>query len=333
MGKQPVFLVFRKANPGNFSIESIYHGLLNFWKQSNQCQFNFQTIQLKHNFDLILFLKYFLRSLFVRGQIIHITGGANYMVMAFPFQKKVLTIHDFYYLKSEKKHGLYRWLFYTLPLRFSTKIVVVSAATKSDLEQLYPSFLSKATVIHNPLTLPVLASEIALNRTQAEPVNILQIGSKALKNYERLFEACRDLDVKLTLVHTNRAGLAEKLEAYGLTARAVVFSEVSSKQLQELYQQADLLYFASLEEGFGLPILEAQAHGLPVLTSNRSPMKDLAPEALLVDPEDTHAIRKAISEFMGKGYSREKTAMAYARLDQFSFEKVAQQYGALYAEL
>ncbi|MDC7999130.1 glycosyltransferase family 4 protein [Gilvibacter sediminis] len=333
MGKQPVYLVFRKANPGNFSIESIYRGLLNFWRQSKQTQFDFKTISLNHNFDLFNFVKYFLRSLFVRGQIIHVTGGVNYMIMAFPFQKRVLTIHDFYYLKAEKKSAVYRWLYYQLPLRYATKVVVVSKATKSDLQQLFPSATDKAVVINNPLTVPLAAPEIALNRTPSKPIHILQIGGKALKNYDRLLEACRELEVKLTLVHARPHGLEEKLKACGLTARARVLSTISSEQLQELYQQADLLYFASLEEGFGLPILEAQANGLPILTSNRSPMKDLAPEAFLVDPLDTAAIRAAILQFIKEGYSREKRVSAYERLDQFSYEHIAQQYSALYAEL
>ncbi len=62
-------------------------------------------------------------------------------------------------------------------------------------------------------------------------------------------------------------------------------------ELEDLYQRASILAFPSLDEGFGMPVLDAMARGVPVLTSNVSAMPEVAGDAaLLVDPTDVHSI-------------------------------------------
>ncbi len=76
--------------------------------------------------------------------------------------------------------------------------------------------------------------------------------------------------------------------------RVTVTGYVTESQLAEWYARASIFAFPSLDEGFGMPILEAMAAGLPVLTSNRSALPEVAgSDAILIDPEDTGAIADA----------------------------------------
>lgn len=90
--------------------------------------------------------------------------------------------------------------------------------------------------------------------------------------------------------------LRDLVRAEGLQARVMELVEVSNEQLRALYSSADALLFPSLEEGLGWPILEAQASGCPVITTNRPPMTDVsAGAAILVDPADAKAAAAEIS--------------------------------------
>ena len=81
---------------------------------------------------------------------------------------------------------------------------------------------------------------------------------------------------------------------------------VSDLELQRLYRGATALVFPSLEEGFGLPILEAMHAGTPVMTSDVSAMPEVAGDAaLLVDPMDTDAIHDGMVRLMADAQLRE----------------------------
>ena len=70
---------------------------------------------------------------------------------------------------------------------------------------------------------------------------------------------------------------------------------MSPAELAAWYARAAIFAFPSLDEGFGMPVLEAMAAGVPVVTSNRSALPEVAGDAaLLVDPEDTEALGEAL---------------------------------------
>jgi glycosyltransferase involved in cell wall biosynthesis len=100
----------------------------------------------------------------------------------------------------------------------------------------------------------------------------------------------------------------------------------------QAYDQADMVVFVSLAEGFGMPIIEAQAMGRPVIVGNLSPMKEIAgADALTVDPFDTEAIRNAIRQVVEDGPARQRIIVAgLENVKRFSAEAVAGQYARLY---
>lgn len=100
---------------------------------------------------------------------------------------------------------------------------------------------------------------------------------------------------------------------------------MADTELPSLYGNALAFAFPSLEEGFGLPVLEAMACGVPVITSNRSSLPEVAGDAaLLVDPLDTHALACALNRILTDGALRDELRdKGLARSRRFTWEKTA----------
>lgn len=111
--------------------------------------------------------------------------------------------------------------------------------------------------------------------------------------------------------------------------------DLSDQELLSEYNNADLLTFVSTIEGFGMPILEAQACGLPVVTSNCSSMLEVAGNAaMLVDPFNIQSIRSGILEMISnENLRKELVEKGFENVKRFSKEKVIAQYKQLYQEL
>ena len=106
----------------------------------------------------------------------------------------------------------------------------------------------------------------------------------------------------------------------------------SDKQLQALYSGALALLFPSLEEGFGWPILEAQACGCPVITSARPPMMEIAGKAaILVDPEDAASAAAVISARIGE--VNELKIAGLENIRSYSMDDAVDRYCEVYAEI
>ena len=105
--------------------------------------------------------------------------------------------------------------------------------------------------------------------------------------------------------------------------------------LERWYANAAILAFPSLDEGFGMPVLEAMAAGLPVVTSNRSALPEVAGDAaLLVDPLDTAALANALCRLASDHGLRERlAAQGLRRAAEFTWEKAAGATWMVYKEL
>jgi glycosyltransferase involved in cell wall biosynthesis len=110
---------------------------------------------------------------------------------------------------------------------------------------------------------------------------------------------------------------------------------ITDAETVEAYGRADLVVFVSLAEGFGMPIIEAQAVGRPVIVSNLSPMKEVAGlGALTVDPFDIEAIRTTIRTVIEDGQVRHRIiAAGLKNVKRFNAEVVARQYALLYQSI
>ncbi len=111
-----------------------------------------------------------------------------------------------------------------------------------------------------------------------------------------------------------------------------VLGKLTDEELVEAYRRCDMVVFASLYEGFGLPILEAQAMGRPVITSNFGAMREAAGDgALLVDPYSVEAIREAVLRITREPALREDLiAKGLRNAERFRAEAVAARYAEIY---
>jgi len=107
---------------------------------------------------------------------------------------------------------------------------------------------------------------------------------------------------------------------------------LSDRDIVGAYERADIVLFASLSEGFGLPVIEANAIGRPVITSNIAPMKDVAGNsACLVDPTDVADIRRGIRRVIDdRDYRDALISHGYVNASLYTSERIADQYSQLY---
>jgi glycosyltransferase involved in cell wall biosynthesis len=157
------------------------------------------------------------------------------------------------------------------------------------------------------------------------------------KNLPRLLEAVRRLDnPEVELVLAGPAGwkgdVTNGSSDLGGRVRALGF--VPYEELGALYEGAELVVYPSLAEGFGLPVLEAMAHGAPVVTSAGSATEEVAgAAALLVDPLDTDAIASAIDRILrDSALATSLREAARARAATFTWDRTADLVAAIYDE-
>jgi glycosyltransferase involved in cell wall biosynthesis len=160
------------------------------------------------------------------------------------------------------------------------------------------------------------------------------------KNIVRLVEAFETLDERWRLVLAGAAGfgaagILERIERSPARARIEMPGYVTPVELARWYARATVFAFPSLDEGFGMPLLEAMAAGTPIVTSNRSALPEVAGDAaLLVDPEDTGALATALEQLTADANLREDLARrGKARVQTFTWDKAVRETWGVYGEL
>ena len=264
--------------------------------------------------------------------------------------KTVTTMHDLIttrfknpsknFLVYTVKQQVYKVVNWYVP-RKSQKIIVPSNYVKEDV-------INFAHV--NPEKI-VVTYEAADKITESpSPINQLE-GSKFImyvgrpmphKNLERLIKAfsiARQTSPEIKLVLVGKKDiLYEKLEqfaqAYG--PENIIFTDfVSEGQLRWLYENCEAYVFPSLSEGFGLPPLEAMAHGAPVLSSNATCLPEIYGGAAdYFDPLDEKSIAKAIIDLLHNEQRREELiSLGKNKFNQYSWDKMARETLEIYKDV
>ncbi|HZE85853.1 MAG TPA: glycosyltransferase family 1 protein, partial [Puia sp.] len=267
-----------------------------------------------------------------QGEVNHITGDINYLGMFLSRRRTIQTILDCVHLSSSAgiKHAVIKLIWVTIPVRRARYVTAISESTKKEILKYVSCDPDKIIVI------PVAISERFAARQRefnAECPRILQLGTAPNKNIPRLAAALKGIPCKLDIVGKQDPRLEQSLKEAGVSYE---YSwGLSEEEILKKYEMADIVSLTSTYEGFGMPILEAQAVGRPVITSNILSMPEVAGDAAcLVDPFDVSAIREGILKIIQDGsYRDELIRKGQTNIRRFDPEKIALQYLDLYKKI
>lgn len=327
--KKRVLYLERKASE-SVSLEKVFKSIAaNISTEHIEIAFE----KLPYFYDTISTIKNLLLFRPSNADIYHITGHIHFMALVLPKNKTVLTVHDTRLLSIRK--GLRRWvlkkLFFDLPIKKLRYITAISESTKQDVIKLTKCSPEKIRVIENPLTIEPL-SEISEEFNQFKP-QILHIGTTSNKNTTNTIRALRAIDCRLVII-----GKLSESEFELLREHKIDFInkyELDDDAIRNEYQQADIVSFCSTFEGFGLPIIEAQAMRVAVITSDLSPMKEVAGGgALLIDPYSIESMHNGFNEIINNADLRRKLIERGSQnIKKYEPAAIAGKYEQLYLEI
>ena len=267
-----------------------------------------------------------------QGDVNHVTGDTHYLTWFLDRKKTILTIHDL--VSLQRLRGFKRWLlwalWYWLPIKRSSKVVTISEATRQALLACVRCDPGKVVAILNPVSTEF---KPAPKEFDANCPRILHIGTTPNKNIERVAQALDGASCELIII-----GILSQEQISSLDSHAIKYqcrSDLSRQELLDEYRNADMLLFVSTYEGFGLPIVEANAVGRPVVTSQISSMPEVAADAAcLVDPYDVASIRHGVLRVIeNAAYRNELIQRGYVNAMRFSQEVVVARYAEVYRDV
>lgn len=266
---------------------------------------------------------------FRQGNVNHITGDVHFLAYFLRGKRTLLTIHDLVSVHRLKgwRRAIFFFFWYWLPIKRVAVVTVISESTREDLLRHIKVNPEKVRVIYDCVSDDFKPIEKEFNA--AKPV-VLQIGTGSNKNLQRVVKALQGISCHLRVIGNLDEDQLMALREYGIEY-SFVFN-ISDAQILDEYCQCDMLVFASTYEGFGLPIVEAQATGRPVVTSNILSMAEVANDtACLVDPFDVVSIRSGILKIINDPtYRKELVQRGFENARRFLPKKIAQEYADIY---
>jgi len=271
-------------------------------------------------------------SAFSQSGVNHITGDIHFVAAFLKKERTVLTIHDIgSVLKSGGvKQKILKFFWFTLPAKRVRFITVISEFTKQQLLETIKINPGKVFVIPDCVS-PEIQYDI--KEFNEEFPTILQVGTKDNKNLPNLISAVADIKCKLDIIGklTNKQ---EKL----LNEKNITYTNSYNLEYSEIiqkYKNADIVNFVSDYEGFGVPILEAQATGRVVITSNISPMKEVAGKnSVLISPNNSTELNLKIKQIISDANYRINAIEAGTlNVKKYSAKAVAQMYFDIYKKI
>lgn len=276
-----------------------------------------------------------------RLDVLHFPDFSRPLACAAPV---VNTIHDLSYFNKEAYFPLTKVLYKRLMARWTLKN---SAALIADSEFTRQEILSRFPGYNAPIFVAHLGTATARQqpRVRAEHPFLLFVGTlEARKNIVRLVEAYDSLRARGRIPHglvlAGGLGWGGKdilaaIQKSAYRGDIEVCGYVSQSELEHLYRSADAFVYPSLYEGFGLPILEAMAHGAPVICSDIAPHREVAADAAdYFDPRRVASLVEAVERVLGSSECQEELRIkGYRRVELFSWEDCARRHIEIYSRV
>jgi glycosyltransferase involved in cell wall biosynthesis len=284
-----------------------------------------------------LLLEPFTRLLARHVDLFH---GLNQRLPARRFRRMVTTIHDIFSLSDNRYSSAeFRRKFGAVirdAVERSDALIAVSAYTRDEVCRVLGVDPAKITVVHHGID-PVSPTFV---RRPVSPPYFLTVGVvqtrkntlAAVRTIERLPAAVRLIvaggfgyGAEETTEYVRRRGLADRVEFLG---------HCDAAALDRLYAGATALLFPSLEEGFGFPVLEAMARGLPVIASHTASIPEIAGDAaLLFDPQDDGGMAEAAARILDDiAFAADLTVRGLHHARQFTWERAGRATWSVYQQ-
>ncbi len=257
----------------------------------------------------------------------------------------VVTVHDLSFLRVPETHSVESRRYYGgihRTVRTAERIICPSQATADDLLDMTTAEPDRIRVIYEAPDPRYGEVGPIFQSVDGERPYILTVGSiEKRKNVKTIIDAIAAMspadrpDVKIV----GSPGSAyddcvKQIARYSMTNRIEFLGRVSTEMIASLYRGAAAMVYPSLYEGFGLPVVEAMACGVPVITSTSSCLPEVAGgAAILVEPEDVDGLRSAISRVIGdRTLASAMRARGLRRAASFSWERAATETVAVFLE-
>ena len=326
-----ICLVFRSKKRNEHSIERIFEPLSEALTEQGTKNERVYVPEDRYN----TFIKVFHNIMHVKrvkADIYHITGEIYYISTFLPKKKTIITIHDLASINNnldltKTKYKLLRYIMFYFPIKHSSVVTCISEKTRDEIIDIFPWSKKKLVVIPNLIEPNYIYSDYEFC---TDCPTILLVGTRSNKNIERVIKAVKGIKCRLHIIgKLNR----EQLDLLNdENVQYINEFDLNDGDMYFRYQKSDLVCFASTYEGFGMPVIEAQAVGRPVVTSNIRPLCDICGEgAVLVNPYDVVDIGRGIKSVISNGELRKRLiSEGKKNVEKFRIDIITSEYKKLY---
>lgn|SRR4030067_2030730 len=319
----------RKRGNETYSLEGYFDTLRKFIPQEIESAIAESTFISRGIFKRLYNI---VEAPFRQGDVNHITGDVHYLSYFLKKDKTLLTILDcvFTQYSTGYRNKILRYLWYVIPEKRASLISVISQSTKNELLKVISCNPDKIKVVPICISSNFIYKDKEFN--EKKPL-ILQVGTKENKNLLRLFKALRGIPCRLDLV-----GKLSEAQTNALKEHNIEYSNswgLPESEIIRKYEDCDMVTLISTYEGFGMPILEANAVGRVVVTSNIMSMPEVAGNAAcLVDPYSIDSIRDGILRVIKEKEYRDSLILnGLKNMLRFKPEIIINKYMTLYNEI
>ncbi|MBU9838116.1 glycosyltransferase family 4 protein [Rahnella sp. L72c] len=314
------------------------HGIGRFATEVRKTEIGFIDLPLQGNpaskFDVF-------KLTFVLARLNGFFFSPGYNAPLFFLNRTIITVHDLNHIDLNYNSSILKRLYYKLILKRaclkSAKILTVSDFSKSRIVKWSGVPEEKVFVVGNGVS-----QEFNIEGDKYQPgfPYVFVVGNRKFhKNEARVLEAFHlsTLPPEVKLVFSGKISdeLHNIINEYGLSDKVVFLGTLSNMELASCYRGAEVLLFPSLYEGFGLPVIEAMACGIPVITSNTTSLKEIASDAAcLVNPESIIEIKSALEKiFKDDNYKNDLVERGRIQSQKFTWNKTRNKVKILLGDI
>ncbi len=260
----------------------------------------------------------------------HVTGDIHYTILALVGCKSILTVHDtclLKYVRNPIKKFITKLFWYKLPFKIVNQLICISENTKNEILKITQR--KNIKIIHNAVD--SLFQPVPKDFSKEKPI-ILQIGTGWNKNLLNIASALSSIPCDLRII--GKLSLEQQEFLKNEHINYSMSFNLTDREIVEEYKNCDIVCFCSIFEGFGMPIIEAQAVGRAIITSNIEPMSEIAGYgALFVNPQNICEIRNGVLSIIQDDLLRNTIIQnGYKNVKHFNPISITQKYIELYQQ-